>query len=124
MLEESEREREELRRPPEDRPFVVRIVRDIRLLVDSWIIEPIATGLRFAHLLVIFVPVILTIPLVFIGPRSTEWSGERAGTIWWYAFLVRSMERAGPTFIKVSYPTDRFALWSPLPTGVAADVNR
>lgn len=68
---------------------------------ENYIWEPLATGLRFAHLVVIFVPVILTVPVIWIGRRVPDRDNERSGTLWWYAFLVRSMERAGAAFIKV-----------------------
>ncbi|KAF8474308.1 hypothetical protein JB92DRAFT_1903885 [Gautieria morchelliformis] len=31
-----------------------------------------------------------------------EGEGERWGAVWWYDFMVRQMERAGPTFIKLA----------------------
>jgi len=69
--------------------------------LDHYIIEPIATGFRFLHLVIIFVPVIITIPAIWIGIRHKDKDDERSGTLWWYGFLVRSMERAGAAFIKV-----------------------
>lgn len=75
--------------------------RRVYLFVDTWIIEPIATGFRFLHLMFIFVPVILTVPAIWFGPRVKQRDNERKGTLWWYAFLVHSMERAGAAFIKV-----------------------
>lgn len=69
--------------------------------LDAWIVEPLATGLRFLHLVVIFVPVIATIPLIWIGARNRGRDNERSGTLWWYGFLVSSMERAGAAFIKL-----------------------
>lgn len=79
-----------------------RVRRGIYFFIEDWIIEPIATGLRFLHLVVIFVPVILTVPVIWLGRRLPERDGERTGTLWWYGFLVTSMERAGAAFIKVS----------------------
>jgi len=76
--------------------------RTIYFFVDMYIIEPICTGLRFLHLVVIFVPVIATIPAIWVGRRQQDKDNERSGTLWWYAFLVRSMERSGAAFIKVS----------------------
>jgi aarF domain-containing kinase len=108
MLEESEREREELGKPPHNRGLVVRFLQDIRVFFVNWVVEPIATGLRFSHLVLIFLPVILAIPLVYIGPRLAERSGERTGTILWYAFLLKTLERAGPTFVKVRHPGQQF----------------
>ncbi|KAF2767612.1 ABC1-domain-containing protein [Teratosphaeria nubilosa] len=75
--------------------------RTIWRWLDTWIVEPIATGTRFLHLVVIFVPVIVTIPAVWIGKRVAERDNERTGTLWWYGFLVASMERAGAAFIKL-----------------------
>ncbi|KAF2097637.1 ABC1-domain-containing protein [Rhizodiscina lignyota] len=75
--------------------------RSIYFFVDHYIVEPIATGLRFLHLVVIFVPVIVTIPVMWIGPRQKDRDNERSGTLWWYRFLVWSMESAGAAFIKL-----------------------
>jgi aarF domain-containing kinase len=75
--------------------------RRIWKFLDLYLVEPIATGIRFLHLVVIFVPVILTIPVIWFGRRVPERDGERIGTLWWYGFLVSSMERAGAAFIKL-----------------------
>ncbi|KAF2860334.1 actin-like ATPase domain-containing protein [Piedraia hortae CBS 480.64] len=69
--------------------------------VDGWIIEPIATGLRFLHLVLIFAPVVFTVPVIWIGVRQVDQNNERSGTLWWYGLLVNSMERAGAAFIKL-----------------------
>ena len=81
---------------------ISRIRHGIVLFWDLYIWEPICTGFRFVHLLLIFVPVIVTVPAIWIGRRQKERDGERTGTLWWYDFLVKSMERAGPAFIKVN----------------------
>ncbi|KAF2191366.1 ABC1-domain-containing protein [Zopfia rhizophila CBS 207.26] len=78
-----------------------RVRRGIYFFVDFYIVEPICTGLRFLHLVVIFVPVLATVPLIWFGKRQTDRDNERSGTLWWYRFLVRSMERAGAAFIKL-----------------------
>ncbi|KZF22794.1 ABC1-domain-containing protein [Xylona heveae TC161] len=78
-----------------------RVRRTIYFWLDTYIIEPIATGLRFVHLVFIFVPVILTVPVIWFGRRNKDRDDERSGTLWWYAFLVSSMERAGAAFIKL-----------------------
>lgn len=77
------------------------LLKRIYLFIDGWIIEPVATGFRFLHLVFIFVPVIVTIPVIFLGARKKERDNERSGSLWWYGFLVKSMERAGAAFIKV-----------------------
>jgi aarF domain-containing kinase len=61
----------------------------------------LATTFRFFHLVIIFVPVIVTIPVVLIGPRRKDRDNERTTTLWWYGFLVNAMERSGPAFIKL-----------------------
>ncbi|KAL8243609.1 hypothetical protein R6Q59_009867 [Mikania micrantha] len=75
--------------------------RETVYILDQYIYEPIATSFRFFHLVLIFVPVLVTIPVIFIGVRRKNQDNERVGTVWWYGFLVNSMERAGPAFIKL-----------------------
>lgn len=104
MLEESDLEREELRKVSNDQPFISRVVQNIEVFLINWIIEPIATGFRFVTLVSIFVPLILAAPLCCMGSRIPEKSNERKGTMLWYAFLIKSLENAGPTFIKVGVP--------------------
>ena len=99
MLEASRKELEE--HVPKRLQNSKRVRKGIYFFLEDWIIEPIATGFRFLHLVIIFVPVILTIPAIWIGKRQKERSNERSGTIWWYGHLVWSMERAGAAFIKV-----------------------
>ena len=84
-----------------DRSIFYRFFKHLKIAFTRYIYEPIATGLRFVQLVVIFVPVFATIPLIFIGSRDPNRDNERTGTLWWYEFLVKQMERAGPTFIKV-----------------------
>ncbi|KAL2047585.1 hypothetical protein N7G274_000627 [Stereocaulon virgatum] len=86
---------------PDDIHGVMRAWRRFCLFVDVAIVEPLATTFRFLHLVIIFVPVIFTIPVIWFGRRRKLRDSERVGTLWWYSFLVRSMERAGPAFIKL-----------------------
>ena len=104
MLEASREELQEQKRLPDSVHGLRRAWRALYLFVDRWVYEPLATGFRFLHLVIIFVPVIVTIPAIWIGRRQKNRDDERSGTLWWYGFLVHSMERAGPTFIKVSTP--------------------
>jgi len=71
------------------------------LFIDLYVWEPLCTGFRFLQLVVIFVPVILTVPAMWVGTRLPERDNERTGTLWWYGFLVQAMEWAGPAFIKL-----------------------
>lgn len=100
MLEMSRQELEETRVPA--RLKHSRIWRrSLWRFLDCWIMEPIATGFRFLHLVIIFVPVLATIPVIWIGEQQKDRDNERSGTLWWYGFLVASMERAGAAFIKL-----------------------
>jgi aarF domain-containing kinase len=99
MLEAS---REEMKKTVgDDVHGFVRLKDSVVYFLDVWIWEPLCTGVRLLHLVVIFVPVIATVPALWIGTRDASRDNERSGTLWWYGFLVRSMERAGPAFIKV-----------------------
>jgi aarF domain-containing kinase len=98
MLEASRKELEE--QVPKALENSIKYRRGIYFFIEDYIIEPIATGLRFLHLVIIFVPVIVTIPAIWFGQRQADKDNERSGTIWWYGFLVSSMERAGAAFIK------------------------
>ncbi|KAL2022038.1 hypothetical protein VTK56DRAFT_6278 [Thermocarpiscus australiensis] len=102
MLEVSREEFRESRGKvtEEDGPWG-RLQNRVVLFLDLYIWEPVCTGLRFLQLVVIFVPVILTVPAIWIGSRVPERDNERTGTLWWYGFLVQSMEWAGPAFIKL-----------------------
>jgi aarF domain-containing kinase len=81
----------------EDRSILSRV----RKFVIVWIWEPILTARRFAHLFIIFFPVILTAPALLFGEVQPKKGGERKGAIWWYNLLVAALQRAGPTFTKV-----------------------
>lgn len=80
-----------------------RFRHNVVYYLDVLLWEPLCTGVRFLQLAVIFVPVILSVPAIWIGPRQPERDNERSGTLWWYASLVRAMEWAGPAFIKVRH---------------------
>lgn len=94
--------RQELQKEiPDDVHGLRRILWRMALGLDQYIYEPLATGFRFLHLVIIFVPVIVSVPVIWFGARQKGQSNERTGTLWWYGFLVHAMERAGPAFIKV-----------------------
>lgn len=64
--------------------------------------EPLLTAKRFIYLFALFLPVIVSSPMLLVGKPTKKDKGDRWGAIWWYDFLVHQMESAGPTFIKVS----------------------
>jgi aarF domain-containing kinase len=63
--------------------------------------EPLLTTRRFIHLVYLFLPVLLSAPMLLIGNPERALGGDRWGAVWWYGFLTAQMQRAGPTFIKV-----------------------
>jgi aarF domain-containing kinase len=99
MLEAS---REEIKKKvPEDAEGFRLFRHNVLLCLDLYIWEPLCTGFRFLHLVIIFVPVIVMIPVIWCGKRDPNRDNERSGCLWHYWFLVKAMERAGPAFIKV-----------------------
>ena len=68
------------------------------LTVVGRVCEYVLTARRFIYLLFLFIPVLISSPMLLVGkyPRANRW-----GAIWWYGLLVSRMESAGPTFIKV-----------------------
>jgi hypothetical protein len=78
--------------------------RIIFLLRDN-IWEPIFTASRFIYLFILFMPVIVSSPMLLVGVADSMHAGDRWGAIWWYNLLARRMEAAGPTFIKVRFPS-------------------
>ncbi|KAL2265943.1 hypothetical protein VTJ83DRAFT_5295 [Remersonia thermophila] len=100
MLEAS---RAEIQKTPGRKPdgTVASLPRRILVILDLYVWEPLCTGLRFLQLVTIFVPVILTVPALWMGRRIPERDNERTGSLWWYGFLVQAMEWAGPAFIKL-----------------------
>jgi hypothetical protein len=77
------------------------IAARISQLLREHLWEPILTAKRFVYLFALFVPVIVTSPMLLVGISEKRLKGDRWGALWWYGFLVRQMEAAGPTFIKV-----------------------
>ncbi|KAK7695165.1 hypothetical protein QCA50_002355 [Cerrena zonata] len=64
--------------------------------------EPILTARRFIHLLYLFVPVLLSAPMLLVGRLEDRLQKDRWGAVWWYGFLTSQMQKAGPTFVKLA----------------------
>lgn len=79
-----------------------RILYRILDVLNDKIWEPLLTGRRFIYLLFLFVPVLLSAPMILVGHSEEKFLGDRWGAVWWYGFLTTQMQRAGPTFVKVS----------------------
>lgn len=95
--------------PPPDGPIILSpaesdrsLLRRILQFLNCKIWEPILTARRFIFLCILFVPVFLTAPMLLVGSPDSSLMGDRWGAVWWYGFLTRQMQLAGPTFIKVS----------------------
>lgn len=97
----------------DDERGLPRLGHRIILFLDLYVWEPLCTGVRFLHLALIFVPVLLAIPSMWIGRRRPDRDNERSGTLWWYGFLVNGMEWAGPAFIKVRLAAGSLATSTP-----------
>lgn len=80
-----------------NRSFLSQILSFLR--DNVW--EPILTARRLVHLLFLFIPVLLTSPMMLVGKPEKNLGGDRWGAVWWYEFLTAQMQRAGPTFVKV-----------------------
>ncbi|KAJ5659120.1 hypothetical protein N7507_005571 [Penicillium longicatenatum] len=99
MLEAS---RDEIRKAVSpDARGLKRVWQSLSVTFYYYVYDPIATGLRFLHLFVIFMPVVITVPAIWLGRAVGSKNGAQTGTLWWYRFLVKAMERAGPAFIKL-----------------------
>ncbi|OXV10244.1 hypothetical protein Egran_01995 [Elaphomyces granulatus] len=101
MLEASRKEMQKTVSVSEDARGLTRIGQAIYVFFCRYIYEPMATGIRFFHLVFIFFPVMAAVPAMWFGRRVQCRNGARSGTLWWFDFLVCSMERAGPAFIKL-----------------------
>ena len=82
---------------------IIRILDRILDWLDNWLLEPILICKRFFHVLLLFSPIVIALPIIFIGKRYPEEHDERTGTLWWYDLVMNQMELAGPTFIKVIF---------------------
>ncbi|KIY69170.1 protein kinase [Cylindrobasidium torrendii FP15055 ss-10] len=78
------------------------IANRLRTFFFTRIWEPILTAKRFIRLCFLFIPVLVTSPMLLVGDPEKKLAGERWGAIWWYDFLVQQMELAGPTFVKLA----------------------
>ncbi|KAM6498533.1 hypothetical protein JOM56_006481 [Amanita muscaria] len=91
------------------------ILRRIVVFFRNRIWEPILTAKRFVHLLILFMPVIISSPMLLVGKPEMRLKGDRWGAVWWYGLLVKQMAAAGPTFIKLAqWAASRVDIFPPL----------
>lgn len=84
MLEAS---RQEIRKTvSEDARGFTRLKQEVHVFFYCYVYEPIATGFRFLHLAIIFLPVLVTVPVIWIGSRNPDRNNQRWGTLWWFDF--------------------------------------
>ncbi|KAF9322046.1 hypothetical protein BG003_008237 [Podila horticola] len=74
----------EIQRPS----FLRRLKQYLEDMLEDYVVHPVLTIWRFGVLMVIFMPLILTVPAVFIGKRKADRDDERSGTLWWYSLLL------------------------------------
>ncbi|PCH33988.1 ABC1-domain-containing protein [Wolfiporia cocos MD-104 SS10] len=79
-----------------------RIVARVIVFLRDHIWEPLLTAKRFVYLMCLFMPVLLTSPMLLIGHPEERLHGDRWGAVWWYGYLTSQMQRAGPTFTKLA----------------------
>jgi len=115
-IDEDEEERNAL---PDQ--VVARAFVQVWYTIRRWVVEPFGTLRRFLYLAFIFGPVILTSPIALGSNQDYK--------VWWYNFLVKQMERAGPSFIKLGqwaasrtdiFPTELCSIMSKMHSSVDA----
>ncbi|KAI0347771.1 ABC1-domain-containing protein [Trametopsis cervina] len=78
------------------------IISALFTIFNDTIWEPILTARRFVHLVILFLPVLLSAPMLLVGEPERALGGDRWGAVWWYGFMTSQMQRAGPTFVKLA----------------------
>ncbi|KAF9056129.1 hypothetical protein BJ165DRAFT_1412386 [Panaeolus papilionaceus] len=85
------------------RPAILSPAEPHSHLLSEHVWEPILTAKRFLYLFFfLFLPVVVTSPMLLVGKPTKHLRGDTWGAVWWYGLLVSRMEAAGPTFIKLS----------------------
>ncbi|EGW35438.1 uncharacterized protein SPAPADRAFT_64563 [Spathaspora passalidarum NRRL Y-27907] len=86
---------EEFRIQKKSHPNIIkRIYYYIRFTLTDYVIDPTITFIRFMELSLIFVPLLITSPICWIGKRNS-------GAKLWYKMLRHAAELAGASFIKL-----------------------
>lgn len=82
--------------------FFLRIFYHIKFALTDYVVDPCITIARFLELTAIFVPVLLSAPICWIGSKDRR-TGEdvRSGAKLWFRYLRWSAEHAGASFIKL-----------------------
>lgn len=82
--------------------YPVKLFYYIKYALTDYLADPCITIARFLELTFIFIPVLLTAPICWIGSKDRR-TGEsvRSGARLWYRYLRWSSEHAGASFIKL-----------------------
>lgn len=82
--------------------FPVKVFYYVKYALTDYVVDPCITIARFVELTFIFIPVLLTAPICWIGSKDRR-TGEsvRSGARLWYRYLRWSSEHAGASFIKL-----------------------
>lgn len=83
--------------------FILRLFHHLRYALRDYIVDPLMTFARFLELTFLFLPLLLSAPICWIGThdKKSKYS-TRIGARLWYRYLRWTAEVAGPSFIKLS----------------------
>jgi aarF domain-containing kinase len=107
---------------PKPRPVLIEspaepqrsILRRILALLDDWFLEPLLTARRFVYLFAVFVPVIVSAPLLLVGAPEKRPDGEGWSDIYQGAFRLTWLA-LGLTFMQLAqWAGSRTDLFPPL----------
>lgn len=100
---EEEKLNREYRENQSKRGYLVGFLYRLKFVLDDYLVEPIVTFVRFMELTIIFLPLLLSAPMCWVGPRDkTSKERTRAGAKLWFRYLRWTAEVAGASFIKLS----------------------
>lgn len=103
ILEECKLRNEQRHRQRSHPNIILRIIYSIKFTLSDYVVEPLVTVARFLELTVLFLPLLLSAPICWIGPRDKKSKDSiRAGAYLWYRYLRWTAELAGASFIKLS----------------------
>lgn len=94
------REREEI--VSRHKSKLIRYIIRLCFKIHDNLIEPIAIVLRFFELSTLFLPILLTYPMNWIGGKVTiHGTRETKGALLWFRLVRKILEICGPNFIKL-----------------------
>lgn len=83
-------------------PFIFRVYYHLKYAITDYVVDPCITIARFLELTLLFLPLLLSAPMCWIGHKDRN-SGDRvrSGARLWFAFVRWTAEQAGASFIKL-----------------------